>query len=411
MVSLEGITIVHYHLQNKLACGGMSEIYLAQDLDTHNLVAMKIVDSNDFEYRQRFHNEVRTQAKLKHDNILPVFDHGEYGPWCYMVMPYITYGTLRQRLAEGPLDFKEAGQILTQLVNALQFAHDHNILHRDIKPSNILLHDGIHVYLADFGLGKHLEQNSHITQTGAIVGTPAYMAPELVEYPATKYSDIYALGVVLYQMLTGQVPFKGSSPLGTCWKHKYEQPRLPSSLNPTVPETIDTIILRALAKEPHDRFASAQELAQAYQAALRYTSTEIQQSQSATLYLQPFTRQRKKLQKFAVTCMTLLCLCIAPAFMGFFLYYSSYHAHIPTRLVSDLPFQGRRPPNLPPTLLKIEPTNLNNVTPTVRSSNKHITSGTHPTHKGSRKQDNSSGDDTSEHDGVKQDHGHNKNKD
>ena len=128
-----------------------------------------------------------------------------------MTMPYIEQGSLRDRLAQGILPLQEAETILTQLVDAVQYAHDHRILHRDIKPSNILLRDGKHVYLADFGLVKHMEETSDLTQTNCLLGTPEYMAPELTERPATANSDIYAIGVVLYYMLTGRVPFKSTT--------------------------------------------------------------------------------------------------------------------------------------------------------------------------------------------------------
>src|SRR5881275_1656813 len=145
-------------------------------------------------------------------------------------MPYIERGTLRERLAKGPLNQQEAGNILAQVASAVQFAHDHGILHRDIKPSNILLKDKQHAYLADFGLAKGVEEVSDLTLTGCLIGTPEYMAPELADGPAITSSDIYALGIVLYQMLTGSLPFKGSTPIVIYCKHIQERPLPPSLL-------------------------------------------------------------------------------------------------------------------------------------------------------------------------------------
>src|ERR1700730_5296613 len=139
MQQLEDVHIDHYHIQGHLARGGMSEIYLARDTQTGQMVAIKLVHTSKKDYCERFHREVKAIAALKHKHILPALDYGEYAPWYYMATPYIETGTLNDRLARGPLQLAEAGEILASLVSALQFAHDHNIIHRDIKPSNVLL--------------------------------------------------------------------------------------------------------------------------------------------------------------------------------------------------------------------------------------------------------------------------------
>ncbi len=183
-------------------------------------------------------------------------------------MAYIEHGTLREKLAHGPLSLKDAGIILEQLASALQFAHDQGILHRDIKPSNILLKDDTHIYLADFGLAKEIEDCTTITQTNCLIGTPDYMAPELMEEAASIRSDIYALGVMLYHMLTGRVPFKASTPIAVYWKHIKEQPPFPADINPDITPEVEEVILHAMEKNPEDRFESVQEMAQAYKRAL-----------------------------------------------------------------------------------------------------------------------------------------------
>jgi len=211
---------------------------------------------------------VQTMFSLHHKHILPVLDYGEYESWYYLVTPYISYGTLDDRLALGALSLKEAGEILEQLAGALQFTHEQGIVHRDIKPSNVLLRDGEHVYLADFGLAKKVGEDKSFTLTGIMMGTPDYMAPELAEEPASPRSDIYALGVLLYQMLIGKLPFSASTPQAVFLKHVSEQPQRPSVHNATIPATVEKVILHALQKDPRRRFSTAADMITAYHQAL-----------------------------------------------------------------------------------------------------------------------------------------------
>ncbi|TMC24012.1 MAG: serine/threonine protein kinase [Chloroflexi bacterium] len=268
MQELNGITIGRYLVEKQLAKGGMSQIYLACDTSTGCQVAIKFVHASHNDHCARFHREVNAMATLQHKHILPVLDHGEYGPWCYMITPYIAKGTLHERISQGALSLTEAGVILEQLAAALQFAHDSGIVHRDIKPSNILLLNEQHVYLADFGLVKSIRDEHSITEPGYLIGTPEYMAPELAEEDATARSDIYALGVLLYQMVTGRVPFRGRTPLSSFLKQLSELPEPPSTVNPLIPLSIDIVILHALEKKPHRRFQTALDLSRAYQQAL-----------------------------------------------------------------------------------------------------------------------------------------------
>src|SRR5947209_3295054 len=269
MFELEGTILGHYQLQRRIARGGMSEVYLAYDQRRQHFVAIKVVHRSNNEYSKRFQRELKVLGTITHPHILPTLDYGEQGPWCYFVMPYIAGGTLRERIAKGPLTPEETGAILEQVASALQCAHDRGILHRDIKPANIMLHNGQHVYLVDFGLAKEIEEQSELTQTGCIMGTPEYLAPELTEGVASMSSDIYAMGIVLYQMLTGRVPFKASTPIAICWKHVLEQPVPPSLLNPAISHPVEQVVLCALAKDPGRRFQSIQVMAQAYNQALQ----------------------------------------------------------------------------------------------------------------------------------------------
>ena len=268
MLELEGTQLGHYQLQQRIARGGMSEVYLACDIRTQNTVALKIVNKIYEDHTQRFLCEVKALKQLVHDHILPVIEYGEDESWCYVAMPYIKGGTLRHRLNEGPLSLTETEALFTQIASALQWSHDHGIVHRDIKPSNVLLQDGTYVYLADFGLAKSFADEHDLTQTGCLIGTPEYMAPELAEEPATSSSDIYALGILLYLMLAGQVPFKGDTPLAIYWKHIQELPPPPSQFNTAIPEVVENVILRALKKDPEQRFATVREMAEAFSAAV-----------------------------------------------------------------------------------------------------------------------------------------------
>lgn len=268
MTGLEGTILGRYYILERLGQGGMSEVYLAYDELMNRNVAVKVVSSSHADYLERFRREAEAIGRLNHDHILPAFDYGDQDPWHYLVMPYIAEETLRERMLDGPLNLEYAAELLLQIASALQYAHDSGIVHRDIKPSNILMRDDHHIYLADFGLAKSVDGIDNITQTGALLGTPEYMAPDLTQGPATTSSDVYALGVLLYQMVTGRLPFVGETPIATYWKQVHEQPQPPSTHNPALSRAIDHVVLKALEKEPQRRFQSAMALAEAYQHAL-----------------------------------------------------------------------------------------------------------------------------------------------
>jgi serine/threonine protein kinase len=269
MQELVNTVIAHYAIVKHLATGGMSNVYLAHDLVTEQEVALKLVPTSNEDFCQRFQREARTVSSLHHEHILPALDYGEFDCWCYLATPYIPGGTLRDLTQGEPLSLEKAGLYLDQIASALDYAHEQGIIHRDIKASNLLLREDDSVLLADFGLVKNVDTIAEsLTDTGFMVGTAEYMAPELAEENATELSDIYALGIVVYQMLTGDVPFKGSTPIGTFMQQLSKQPLPPSQMNPNVPAAFDRVVLRALDKQPERRYQSALEFAQAYQQAL-----------------------------------------------------------------------------------------------------------------------------------------------
>lgn len=268
MPGLEGTSLGRYRLERRLGRGGMAEVYLANDQRMHRMVAIKVVSTGQTEFAERFSRETEAMGNLHHDHILPAYDYGEQEPWHYLVMPYVEGGTLSDRLKQGPLSLEDAGELLQQIASGLQYAHQRGLIHRDIKPSNILLRDEHYAYLADFGLARILESGNDLTVTGTLLGTPEYMAPELSEGPASVSSDTYALAIVLYEMISGRVPFQGDTAISVFWKHIREHPAVPSRYNPAIPSDIDRVLMRALDKDPQRRYPTPIALSQAYQKAL-----------------------------------------------------------------------------------------------------------------------------------------------
>jgi serine/threonine protein kinase len=274
-------------LQSLIGHGGMGAVYLAQQARPRRQVAVKVLmpgipmdTRSRAEFLARFRREADAIAALDHINIMPVYEYGEEDNLAYIVMPHVTGGTLRERLAQrGALPLPEIISIMDQAASALDCAHAQGIVHRDLKPGNILFHADGRVLLADFGLAKVIKDVTEpgadgvtlatLTSTGTIVGTPEYLSPEQgTGNPIDYRSDVYSLGVVLFQMLTGRVPFTGTSPVAIVIKHTMEAPPPPSQLNPAIPHSVDAVVLKALAKKPEQRYASAGELAHALRIAV-----------------------------------------------------------------------------------------------------------------------------------------------
>jgi serine/threonine-protein kinase len=271
--TLIGQTLGKYTIEEKIGRGGMAEVYKAyqENLDRH--VAVKVMHSFliDFEeenFLKRFSREAKTMASLNHPNIVRVYDFDSFGPRShYLVMDYVSGGSLKERLEALAAEKKrmplaQSIKIITQVADALAYAHRRDMVHRDIKPANILLDKNEEPYLTDFGIVKMVGgQTMGYTATGALIGTPAYMSPEqALGQPGDKRSDLYSLGIMLFQMVTGKLPFNADTPLAVAMKHVSEPVPLPIKFNPDVPQMLQTIILQALAKEPNDRFQSAGEM-------------------------------------------------------------------------------------------------------------------------------------------------------
>jgi serine/threonine protein kinase len=228
------------------------------------------------EFRARFELEAKAIARLEHLHILPVFAYGEEGGTTYMVMRYMNTGTLSDVIKSKPLNFQDIARYLSQIASALDYAHSNGIVHRDVKPSNVLIDNQGNAFLTDFGIAKILESGMKLTGTGHLVGTPEYMAPEQFEAGTeiTPAADQYALGVILYEMVTGQTPYQANTPWAIIAMHQRQDPLpLPRVLNLNLPEAAEQVILKALAREPQTRYESCNALATAFQRAISEAPT------------------------------------------------------------------------------------------------------------------------------------------
>jgi eukaryotic-like serine/threonine-protein kinase len=256
-----------FELLEELGRGGMGVVYKARQLSLGRIVAVKMILRAELASAAdvaRFRHEAAAAAKLEHPNIVPVYEVGEQEGQPYFVMKYIEGSTLARRLAEGPMPPRETADLLMPVCQAIQSAHERGILHRDIKPSNILLDREGRPHVTDFGLAKQVAANLELTRSGAVLGTPSYMAPEQAAGNRGQIgpaSDVYSLGTVLYQMLTGRPPFQAATPVDTVLLLLEQDPLPPRLLNPRADPDLEMIALHCLQKPPHLRYASARALA------------------------------------------------------------------------------------------------------------------------------------------------------
>jgi hypothetical protein len=272
MEDLTGKQLGSYQVVEPLGEGGMAAVYKAYQPAMDRYVALKILPrhfAKDPQFSGRFQQEARILARLQHPHILPVFDFGQVDDYAYIVMPFIESGTLTHLMRGQPLPWDQIRRIVSQVGDALDYAHTRGLIHRDVKPSNVLIDERSNCLLMDFGLAKLIEGSIHLTHTGAIMGTPAYMSPEqgLGQKLAAR-SDIYSLGVILYELATGRVPYQAETPMAVVIKHIHDPLPPPRTFNAALPDTLERVILKSLAKNPEDRFATAGEMVKALQAAI-----------------------------------------------------------------------------------------------------------------------------------------------
>ncbi len=267
-----GENVGPYRIIEQLGQGGMATVYKAYHAALDRYVALKVLHpafNEDSSFIMRFQREARVVAKLEHPHIVPVYDYAEHEMRPYLVMKFIEGDTLKARLNRGPLTSAEITQVVDSIGAALAYAHKRGILHRDIKPSNVMIaNDGV-MYLADFGLARIAEAGESTMSSDSIMGTPQYISPEqaMGKKDLDDGTDIYSFGVMLYEMVVGQVPFSADTPFSVIHDHIYTPLPMPRAINPKVPESVERVLLKALAKDRADRYDSVNSLIKAFKAA------------------------------------------------------------------------------------------------------------------------------------------------
>jgi YVTN family beta-propeller protein len=276
-----GTTVAGYRIEALIGRGGMGAVYRGHEEGLGRKVALKVIApelAQDQRFRERFLRESRIAASLDHPHVIPIYQAGEQDGVLFLAMRYVEGSDLAKVVAEdGALEPKRAVDLLSQIAEALDAAHEKGLVHRDVKPSNVLIAVSAgreHCYLGDFGLTKRTGSLSGVSVAGEIVGTLEYVAPEQITGdPVDERSDVYALGCVLYECLTGQSPFPRATDVALLWAHVHEEPTPPSQAREGLPKELDTVLTRALAKEPGRRYRSAGELLAATRSALRLVDT------------------------------------------------------------------------------------------------------------------------------------------
>lgn len=273
MADLVGKVLGPYKLEQQLGRGGMATVYRAYQESVRRYVAIKVMSqdiASDPGFVERFTREAQLIAALQHPHILPVIDYGQAEGIHYLVMNYISGGSLDDLMRKNQLSYDRVSDLLGQISSALDYAHKKGVIHRDFKPNNVLLDGEGNAYLTDFGIARLTTGESRLTVTGTVMGTPAYMSPEQgTGKTVDARADLYSLGVVLYEMICGRLPFSGETPASLIFQHAFQPPPPPTQFRADVPPAVVAVLIRAMAKNPDDRYQSGMELSRAFDEALR----------------------------------------------------------------------------------------------------------------------------------------------
>src|SRR5829696_911121 len=261
-IARDTIVDERYRILRRIGSGGMADVYCAEDIQLGREVALKLLYrrfAEDAEFVERFRREASSAAGLQHPNVVQVFDRGEWDGTYYIAMEYLAGRNLKQVVRDhGSLDPALAADIVLQILKAARFAHRRGVVHRDIKPHNVIVDDDGRAKVTDFGIAR--AGASDMTETGSIMGTAQYLSPEQAQgHPVDARSDLYSIGVLLYELLTGVVPFDADSPVTIALKQVSEEPLPPSQLNPAISPQLEDVVIRALQKDPAYRYADADE--------------------------------------------------------------------------------------------------------------------------------------------------------
>jgi serine/threonine protein kinase len=294
----EGEMVGPYRVVGQLGQGGMATVFKAYHAALDRYVAIKVLHPaflEDSSFQARFQREARLVARLEHPNIVPIYDYAEHEGRPYLVMKFIEGRTLKAALAAGPIGRDEVLRVVKAVGAALSYAHGQGILHRDVKPSNVLLADDGQIYLADFGLARIAQSGEASLTNDMIVGTPQYISPEqaMGKKDLDEGTDIYSLGVMLYELTVGKVPFSADTPFSIIHDHIYTPLPLPRQVNPAVSEAVERVLLKALTKERGDRYKNVHQMVQAFERAWEagagpgIEETATRRAEAATLLTTP----------------------------------------------------------------------------------------------------------------------------
>jgi serine/threonine protein kinase len=355
-----------YEVKSELGRGGMATVYCAYDPRFEREVAVKVLPSellhSDPQFRLRFEREAKIIAQLEHSAIVPVYDVGEADGQPYFVMRYMNGGSLSDRIKAGGLTIEDASRILGTIAPGLDEAHSNGIVHRDIKPSNILFDKRGNPYISDFGIAKLSQAQSGNVTGSAIIGTPAYMAPEQAQGTEVDgRADIYALGIILFEILTGKQPYEADTPMAVAIKHITDPVPHIRQTNPQLPESVDAIIQKAMAKDKTQRFSTAVEMTNALREAARGDPTKLQAKATPTIKasVQPIPQKKGFNTLFVIVPV----IAIAVLAGGFFFFNGNRNspateAPVSTSTSAPLPTDTSAPVNNPTNIpvVEIEPT-------------------------------------------------------